>query len=162
MKEAAKKMLQKIGIKCKDVFIALGLEQEFFVVPKSAYQQRQDLRYTGRTLIGSVGAKNQQFSDHYYAKLPHKIEDILKEVEGELLEIGIPFKTKHNEVANNQFEFCAIYEDAGKAIDHNLITMEILKEVFDKHGYTVLLHEKPFKELNGSGKHANWSINYVD
>lgn len=102
--------------------------------------KREDLRYTGRALIGPMGAKNQQFSDHYYAKLPHKIEDILKEVEGELLEIGIPFKTKHNEVANNQFEFCAIYEDAGKAIDHNLITMEILKEVFDKHGYTVLLH----------------------
>jgi glutamine synthetase len=76
--------------------------------------------------------------------------------------MGIPFKTKHNEVANNQFEFACIYKEAGKAIDHNLIIMEILKEVFDKHGYTALLHEKPFQQLNGSGKHANWSINYVD
>lgn len=77
------------------------------------------------------------------------------------MEIGIPFKIKHNEVANNQFEFCAIYEEAGKAIFHNLITMQILKETFDRHGFAVLLHEKPFLNLNGSGKHANWSINYV-
>ena len=110
MKESASKMLTALEIPHKEVFLALGLEQEFFVVPKKAYLQRQDLRFVGRCLFGRVGAKSQQFSDHYYAKIPNKIEQILKEVENELLEIGIPFKTKHNEVANNQFEFCAIYE----------------------------------------------------
>jgi glutamine synthetase len=107
--------------------LALGLEQEFFVVPKKTFLQRQDLRMAGRCLFGRVAAKNQQFSDHYYGKMPVRVEDILKEVEGELLEVGIPFKTKHNEVANNQFEFCAIYEEAGKSIFQNLVTMQILK-----------------------------------
>jgi glutamine synthetase len=96
MKESASKMLTALGIPHKDVFLALGLEQEFFVVPKKAYLERQDLRFVGRCLFGRVGAKSQQFSDHYYAKIPQKIEQILKEVENELLEIGIPFKTKHN------------------------------------------------------------------
>ena len=86
----------------------------------------------------------------------------MKEVEVELIQIGIPFKTKHNEVGNNQFEFAAIYEDAGQSIDHNMITMDVLKDVFNKHGFEVLLHEKPFLGLNGSGKHANWSLNYTN
>ena len=112
-------------------------------------------------MMGQMGAKHQQFSDHYYAKIPYKIENIMRELEEEMLKIGIPLKTKHNEVANNQFEFACIYEEAGHSIDRNLFTMELLEEVFAKHGYTVLLHEKPFREINGSGKHANYSINYV-
>jgi len=162
MKSSAINLLKALGINAKEIFLALGLEQEFFVIPKSAYHKRQDLLFTGRTLVGRVGAKNQQFSDHYFAKIPNEIEAVLREIESEFLEIGIPFKTRHNEVANNQFEYAAIFTDAGKAIDQNLIAMEILKELFEKKGYIALLHEKPFLELNGSGKHANWSINYVD
>lgn len=103
MKQAASEMLSTLGVEHKEVFLALGLEQEFFVVPKKAFINRTDLRMTGRCLFGRVAAKNQQFSDHYYGKIPSNVEEILKEVEGELLEIGIPFKTKHNEVAPNQF-----------------------------------------------------------
>jgi len=132
------------------------------VIPKSAYNKRQDLIFTGRTLVGRVGAKNQQFSDHYFAKIPSEIEAVLREVEHEFLELGMPFKTRHNEVANNQFEYACYYTDAGKAIDQNLFAMELLKELFEKKGYMALLHEKPFMEINGSGKHANWSISYVD
>lgn len=161
LRRNALELLEQCGVKAKDIFLALGLEQEFFVVPTKAYLKRNDLRYAGRTMLGQVGAKHQQFSDHYYAKIPYEIEEILREVENEMLEIGIPLKTKHNEVANNQFEFACIYEDAGRSIDRNLFIMELLRETFKRHGYTVLLHEKPFRELNGSGKHANYSINYV-
>lgn len=124
--------------------------------------KRIDLRSLGRALVGEVPPKNQQFSDHYYGKIPRKIYDMICEVEKELLQIGIPFKTKHNEVAPNQFEFCSIYEEAGKAIDHNMIAMDILKETFDRHGFAALLHEKPFQGINGSGKHANWSLSYIN
>lgn len=160
MKRNAKELLQLCGADVDNVFINLGLEQEFFAIPTSAYNMRNDLRYSGRTLIGQMGAKTQEFSDHYYAKIPYKIEDILNELEQEMLAIGIPLKAKHNEVAINQFEFACIYQEAGHAIDRNLFVMEILKEAFARKGYTVLLHEKPFGELNGSGKHANYSINY--
>lgn len=96
MKKNAKQLLELCGVKVKDVFVALGLEQEFFVIPTKAYLKRNDLRYAGRTMMGQVGAKHQQFSDHYYAKVPYQIEDILRELEEEMLEIGIPLKTKHN------------------------------------------------------------------
>jgi glutamine synthetase len=162
MKDTAFALLEKLGKKPKEIVLNLGLEQEFFVVPRRAYYSRPDLMFCGRALLGSVGAKNQQFSDHYYAKLPAEIEKIFWEVEKEFLEVGIALKTKHNEVALNQFEYAAVYCDAGKAIDQNLIAMQILKEAFNKGEYQVLFHEKPFLELNGSGKHANWSLGYVD
>ena len=106
--------------------------------------------------------KHQQFSDHYYGKIPAKIEEALRAAEKELLEIGVPCKTRHKEVAPNQFEFCPLYEDTGKAIDHNMMLMEVLKEAFQERGLEVLLHEKPFANMNGSGKHCNWSLNYID
>jgi glutamine synthetase len=127
LKTKTSALLQTLGVPNKGIVLSLGLEQEFFVIPKDAYMKRLDIRQLGRALVGSPPPKNQQFSDHYYGKLPAKIEEVLCEVEQELLQIGIPFKTKHNEVANNQFEFCAIYEEAGKSIDHNMITMDILR-----------------------------------
>lgn len=162
MKKSAESLLTKLGKKPSNIVLNLGLEQEFFVVPKKAFENRPDLKSCGRALVGSIGAKSQQFSDHYYAKMPHEIEKVLKEVEKQFLEIGIALKTKHNEVAPNQFEYAAVFCDAGKAIDQNLVAMEILKEYFDKSGFTVLFHEKPFQEINGSGKHANWSIGFTD
>ena len=162
LEERTIKILGHLNIKASNAYMALGMEQEFFIIPKSAYLKRLDIRSTGRALINDVPPRHQQFSDHYYGKLPARVEDILKEVERELFEIGVPVKTRHKEVAINQFEFCPLYEDCGKAIDHNMITMEVLKEVFDRYGYAVLLHEKPFNHLNGSGKHCNWSLNYID
>ena len=156
------KLLEKMGIKAQHVSMALGMEQEFFIMPKSAYLKRLDIRQCGRALLNDVPPRNQQFSDHYYGKLPSIVEEVLSEVERELFEIGVPVKTRHKEVAINQFEFCPLFEDACKAIDHNMIMMEILKEAFDRHGLVALFHEKPFNHLNGSGKHCNWSLNYID
>lgn len=138
------------------------MEQEFFIIPKAAYMKRLDIRSCGRALLNDVPPRNQQFSDHYYGKLPGIVEEVLSEVERELFEIGVPVKTRHKEVAINQFEFCPLFEDACKAIDHNMIMMEILREAFDRHGLVALFHEKPFNHLNGSGKHCNWSLNYID
>ena len=142
--------------------MALGLEQELFIIDSETYEKRLDIRTTGRALIGKMPPKNQQFSDHYYGKIPRKVEEAFDAVEKELLEIGIPCKTRHKEVAPNQFEFCPLFEEAGKTIDHNMILMEIMKETFHERGLEVLLHEKPFANLNGSGKHCNWSLNFVD
>jgi glutamine synthetase len=162
LEQRAIKLLEKMGIKATNISMALGMEQEFFVIPKSAYAKRIDIRSCGRALINDIPPRNQQFSDHYYAKIPAIVEDILSEVERELFEIGVPVKTRHKEVAINQFEFCPLFEDVCKAIDHNMIMMEILREAFDRHGYTALFHEKPFHHMNGSGKHCNWSLNYID
>jgi len=127
MKKEVSNLLQLCGAKVKDVTLFLGLEQEFFVIPTSAYLKRNDLRYCSRAMVGQVGAKNQQFSDHYYAKIPYKVESVMREVEEEMLKIGIPLKAKHNEVANNQFEFACVYQEAGHTIDRNLFVMELLK-----------------------------------
>ena len=104
---------------------------------------------------------HQQFSDHYYGRIETIVEKILDEAEEELFEMGVPVKTRHKEVAPNQFEFCSLFEDAGNAIDHNILKLEVLKEVCDKYGYVPLYHEKPFSKINGSGKHVNWSLNYL-
>ena len=151
-----------MGVSSNAVVMALGLEQEFFVMSKEAYDKRIDIRSTGRALIGKMPPKHQQFADHYYSKLPAKVEDILTDIQKEFLEIGIPCKTRHKEVAPNQFELAPLFEEAGKTTDHNMILMEILKERFEDNGLVALFHEKPFANMNGSGKHHNWSLNCID
>ena len=122
--------------------------------------QRLDLHQTGRALLGRMPPHSQQFSDHYYSRLEPKIEQMLSEAEDELLEIGVPIKTRHKEVAPNQYEMCAVFEDASRCIDQNMIKMKILEEACDRHDLVPLWHEKPFGHLNGSGKHMNWSLEF--
>lgn len=119
------------------------------------------MKQTGRCLYGELPPRNQQFSDHYYGRINEQIFEILNECENKLLRLGVPIKTKHKEVAINQYEISAFYEDAVTSCDHNMLVMETIKEVFDKNGYVALFHEKPFKGANGSGKHCNWSIQYA-
>ena len=136
----------------------LGWEQEYFLVDESLYTARPDLVMTGRTLMGHDAAKNQQMDDHYLGSIPERVENFMRDIEIQALELGIPCKTRHNEVAPNQFEFAPIYEETNLAVDHNMLMMAIMKRVARKHGFRCLLHEKPFKGINGSGKHNNWSL----
>ena len=136
----------------------LGWEQEYFLVDESLYSARPDLVMTGRTLMGHDSAKNQQMDDHYFGSIPERVENFMRDIEIQALELGIPCKTRHNEVAPNQFELAPIFEEMNLAIDHNMLMMSIMKRVARKHGFRCLLHEKPFKGVNGSGKHNNWSL----
>ncbi|MCQ2228699.1 MAG: glutamine synthetase III [Bacteroidales bacterium] len=136
----------------------LGWEQEYFLVDEALYAARPDLVMTGRTLMGHDSAKNQQMDDHYFGSIPARVEMFMKDIEIQALELGIPCKTRHNEVAPNQFELAPIFEETNLAVDHNMLMMSIMKRVARKHGFRCLLHEKPFKGINGSGKHNNWSL----
>ena len=136
----------------------LGWEQEYFLVDESFYSARPDLLMTGRTLMGHDSAKNQQMDDHYFGSIPSRVVSFMKDLEIQALELGIPCKTRHNEVAPNQFELAPIFEEMNLAIDHNMLIMALMKKVARKHGFRCLLHEKPFKGINGSGKHNNWSL----
>ena len=136
----------------------LGWEQEYFLVDESLYAARPDLVLTGRTLMGHDSAKNQQMDDHYFGAIPGRVAAFMKDLEIQALELGIPCKTRHNEVAPNQFELAPIYEECNLAVDHNMLLMSIMRKVARKHGFRCLLHEKPFKGINGSGKHCNWSL----
>ncbi len=136
----------------------LGWEQEYFLVDEGLYGARPDLLLTGRTLMGHDSAKNQQMDDHYFGSIPERVAAFMKELEMVALELGIPCKTRHNEVAPNQFELAPIFEDTNLAVDHNMLLMSVMKRVARKHGFRVLLHEKPFAGINGSGKHNNWSL----
>ncbi|MDY5320752.1 MAG: glutamine synthetase III [Prevotella sp.] len=136
----------------------LGWEQEYFLVDDSLYAARPDLVLTGRTLMGHSSAKNQQMEDHYFGTIPDRVQAFMKELEIQALELGIPCKTRHNEVAPNQFEVAPIFEDCNLAVDHNMLLMSLMKKVARRHGFRVLLHEKPFDGINGSGKHNNWSL----
>lgn len=136
----------------------LGWEQEYFLVDESLYHARPDLLLTGRTLMGHESAKNQQLEDHYFGSIPSRVASFMKELEYEGYKLGIPLKTRHNEVAPNQFELAPIYEETNLAVDHNLLIMDIMQKVAQKHHFRVLLHEKPFAGINGSGKHNNWSL----
>ncbi len=136
----------------------LGWEQEYFLVDEGLYAARPDLLLTGRTLMGHESSKNQQLEDHYFGAIPDRVAAFMKELEIEALQLGIPVKTRHNEVAPNQFELAPIYEECNLANDHNLLIMSLMRKVARKHGFRVLLHEKPFKGINGSGKHCNWSL----
>ena len=136
----------------------LGWEQEYFLVDEGLYSARPDLMLTGRTLMGHDSAKNQQMDDHYFGAIPDRVQAFMKDLEIQALELSIPCKTRHNEVAPNQFELAPIYEEMNLAVDHNMLLMSLMKRIARKHGFRVLLHEKPFAGVNGSGKHNNWSL----
>lgn len=142
----------------KKVVSNLGWEQEYFLVDEDLYAARPDLMMTGRTLMGHDSAKNQQMDDHYFGTIPERVAQFMRELEIKALELGIPCKTRHNEVAPNQFEVAPIFEETNLAIDHNMLLMSLMKRVARKHGFRCLLHEKPFAGINGSGKHNNWSL----
>ena len=142
----------------KKVNTYLGWEQEYFLIDEDMALARPDLQMTGRTLMGHDSAKNQQLDDHYFGSIPERVAAFMTDLEIEALKLGIPAKTCHNEVAPNQFELAPIYEECNLAVDHNMIIMSLMKTVARKHGFIVLLHEKPFKGVNGSGKHNNWSL----
>ena len=144
--------------KVKHVFSYLGWEQEYFLVDEALYSARPDLVMTGRTLMGHESAKNQQLEDHYFGAIPSRVEAFMLDLEIECHKLGIPAKTRHNEVAPNQFELAPIFEETNLANDHNLLLMSLIADVARKHNFRVLLHEKPFAGINGSGKHNNWSL----
>ena len=142
----------------KKVMAYLGWEQEYFLVDEGLYAARPDLLLTGRTLMGHEASKNQQLEDHYFGAIPTRVAAFMKALEIQALELGIPVKTRHNEVAPNQFELAPIFEECNLAVDHNMLIMSLMRKVARTHGFRVLLHEKPFKGVNGSGKHNNWSL----
>ena len=142
----------------KKVTSNLGWEQEYFLVDEGLYAARPDLLLTGRTLMGHDSAKNQQMDDHYFGSIPERVAAFMRDLEIQALELGIPCKTRHNEVAPNQFELAPIFEETNLAVDHNMLLMSLMKKVARKHGFRALLHEKPFAGINGSGKHNNWSL----
>ncbi len=142
----------------KKVTPSVGVEQEYFIIDREKYLQRKDLVYTGRTLVGAMPPKGQEMDDHYFGAIRERIAAFMKDVNIELWKLGVPAKTQHNEVAPGQHELAPIYEQANVAVDHNQITMEMLKKVAGRHGLQCLLHEKPFQGVAGSGKHNNWSL----
>lgn len=142
----------------KRVYSYLGWEQEFFLVDEALFAARPDLVMTGRTLMGHSASKNQQLDDHYFGIIPERVLNFMMELEQESLKLGIPVKTRHNEVAPNQFELAPIYEEANLSSDHNQLVMSLMEQVARRHHFRVLLHEKPFGGVNGSGKHCNWSL----
>lgn len=156
--KAATKLCKLFDRNIAKVYANLGWEQEFFLVDISLYNARPDLYLTGRTLMGHSSAKDQQLDDHYFGSIPPRVNSFLKEIEFECHKLGIPIKTRHNEVAPNQFEVAPIFETANLANDHNQQVMDLMKRVAQKHNFAVLFHEKPYKGINGSGKHNNWSL----
>lgn len=140
------------------VFAMLGWEQEYFLVDSALFLARPDLILTGRTVFGHASAKDQQLSDHYFGSIHERVADFMKDLEYQSHKLGIPLKTRHNEVAPNQYECAPVYEEANLGVDHNQLLMHLLKKVANHHDFTVLLHEKPFAKVNGSGKHNNWSL----
>jgi len=147
-----------IDTKGKRAYCTLGPEQEYFLIDKAHYQARLDLVETGRTLFGLKPAKHQQQEDHYFGAIKPRIMGFMEDLDRTLWGLGIPSKTRHNEVAPAQYEMAPIYEDLNAAVDHNMIVMEVMRQLADKHGLVCLLHEKPFAGINGSGKHNNWSV----
>ncbi len=156
--KAATEVCQYFYDDVQKVQVNLGWEQEYFLVDEGLYSARPDLVMTGRTLMGHESAKNQQMDDHYFGTIPDRVQAFMKDLEIQALELSIPCKTRHNEVAPNQFELAPIFEECNLAVDHNMLLMSLMKKVARKHGFRVLLHEKPFDGINGSGKHNNWSL----
>jgi len=140
------------------VIATLGWEQEYFLIDEALYNARPDLVLTERTLMGHASAKDQQLEDQYFASIPERVECFMRELEIECYKLGIPLKTKHNEVAPNQYECAPVFEECNLAVDHNILLMDMMKRVARHHNFRVLHHEKPFKDINGSGKHNNWSL----
>ncbi len=158
--KATKRLLDHFGLPEKHMSVTLGAEQEYFLVDREFYLQRPDLLQTGRTVYGAAPAKHQQLDDHYFGSIRPRILKFMTEVEDRLWKLGIPAKTRHNEVAPAQFELAPTYEDLNLAVDHNMLIMETLRQTAERHGLVCLLHEKTFEGVNGSGKHCNWSIAY--
>jgi len=155
---AVKRMMKCFDQEEANVNITLGAEQEYFLIDKNFYLHRPDLVQTGRTVFGATPPKHQQLDDHYFGAIKLRILNFMAEVETELWRLGIPAKTRHNEVAPAQFELAPMFEEVNLAVDHNMLTMEVLRQVADRHGLVCLMHEKPFAGINGSGKHNNWSV----
>ncbi len=159
LSDEAVKMLKLLGNKTVTrVSTTIGPEQEYFLVDKDLYRQRKDLVFCGRTLFGASAPKGQEMEDHYFGTLKPKVSEYMHDLDVELWKLGIPAKTKHNEVAPAQHELAPVFDTANVAVDHNQLTMEIMKKVAEKHNLVCLLHEKPFEGINGSGKHNNWSL----
>ncbi len=159
LSDAAVKVLHLLGnTAVTHVDTTVGSEQEYFLIDKELYKKRKDLLLTGRTLMGAPAPKGQEMEDHYFGVLKPKVSEYMHALDKELWELGVPAKTKHNEVAPSQHELAPVFETANVAVDHNQLTMEVMKKVADRFGYACLLHEKPFEGINGSGKHNNWSI----
>ncbi|MBD3628962.1 glutamine synthetase III [Cyclobacterium sp.] len=155
---AAVEICQYFDRNVKKVNPSLGVEQEYFVIDRALYATRPDLVMAGRTVFGHNPARGQQLDDHYFGSIPSRVKEYMKDFEIEALKLGIPVSTRHNEVAPGQFEVAPLFEDINKATDHNLLLMDVMEKVAEKHGLKVLFHEKPFAGLNGSGKHNNWSL----
>ncbi|MFT5737616.1 MAG: glutamine synthetase, partial [Maribacter sp.] len=156
--EAATAVAKYFDKNVSKVNATLGWEQEYFLIDKALAHSRPDLILTGRTLVGNFAAKGQQLDDHYFGVIPSRVLSFMSELEKECTKLGIPVKTRHNEVAPNQFELAPVFEEANLAVDHNLLLMDVMDKVADKHSFKVLFHEKPFAGINGSGKHNNWSL----
>jgi glutamine synthetase len=156
--KAATQVARYFYPKVNKVISNLGWEQEYFLMDADLYGARPDMLLTGRTLMGHSSAKDQQMDDHYFGAIPERVAAFMKDLEIQALELGIPCKTRHNEVAPNQFELAPIFEETNLAVDHNMLLMSLMQKVARKHGFRCLLHEKPFKGINGSGKHNNWSL----
>lgn len=162
LSSSTQRLMKCFGLKEEKVTVTLGAEQEYFLIDKKFYLHRPDLLQTGRTLFGATPPKHQQLEDHYFGSIQQRVLNFMNEVEDELWRLGVPAKTRHNEVAPGQFELAPMFEDLNLAVDHNMLIMDTLRLVADRHGFVCLLHEKPFAGVNGSGKHNNWSINYGD
>jgi glutamine synthetase len=158
LNQSAMRVLKHFNNPATKVFSTLGVEQEYFLIDRENYDLRPDLKQTGRTLFGKTPAKHQQLEDQYFGNIPERAFAFMTEIEQECYKLGIPLKTRHNEVAPNQFEAAPIYEDVNVAIDHNQILMDLMDRIAQRHNLAVLLHEKPFANVNGSGKHCNWAL----
>ncbi|MFA6457177.1 MAG: glutamine synthetase III [Bacteroidota bacterium] len=158
LNQSAMRVLKHFNNPASKVFSTLGVEQEYFLIDREYYNARPDLQQTGRTLFGKTPAKHQQLEDQYFGNIPERAFAFMTEIEHESYKLGIPLKTRHNEVAPNQFEVAPIYEDVNVAIDHNQILMDLMDRIAQRHNLAVLLHEKPFANVNGSGKHCNWAL----
>lgn len=156
--EAATDVCNYFDKNVKKVTATLGWEQEYFLVDKALATSRPDILLTGRTLLGHTSAKGQQLEDHYFGSIPSRVLNYMRDLENECMLLGIPVKTRHNEVAPNQYELAPIFEETNLAVDHNSLLMDVMQKVAERHHFKVLFHEKPFKGVNGSGKHNNWSL----
>src|SRR5205085_4492345 len=158
LSKQAVRILKLFGSKAQRVMTTCGPEQEYFLIDRQFYFNRPDLINAGRTLFGARPPKGQEMEDHYFGAIPDRVLAYMQECERELYKVGVPIKTRHNEVAPGQFEVAPIFENANVATDHQMMTMETLRRVAPKYGLACLLHEKPFAGVNGSGKHNNWSL----
>ncbi len=154
----ARRLLELIDEKVEHITATVGPEQEYFLIDRALYKLRPDLRSGGRTLFGAKPPKGQELEDHYFAATPERVLNFMMDLEHELWQLGVPLKTRHNEVAPHQFELAPMYENVSTAVDHNMLTMEVLETIAGRHGFKCLLHEKAFSGVNGSGKHNNWSM----